>query len=278
MQTEAQNLPEAKDQQFNHGCHGQAGQHLVEEGQRLQAEGLKLIDEAKHLHKEGEELVDEGKRLESEGHRIAREHCEELAKNLYVFVNRMRFGADRGVKNPMSVNDIAGLVGLTSETAIVRRLLHGCEDASDPLQGDQHIKPGDQFIVTRRHVNGGAEERVRSELTLLGESSQLTEVHNGFVIYKDVPARFNGFLKTDVIVPIPNGYPSVMIDRAGVPADSPLIGKVKGSPQEIVTVGGRNWRMISYHPHQGGGGLPWDPAIHGFHTYISEVVAWLEVL
>lgn len=278
MHTEAQNLPEAKDQEFNHGCHTHAGQHLVEEGTRLQVEGHKLIDDAKHLGEDGEELVEDGKRLEAEGHRIAKEHCEELVTNLHIFVNRMRFGADKGVKNPMSVNEIAGLVGLTSETAIVRRLSHGCDDASEPLHGEQHIKAGDQFIVTRRHVNGGTEERVRGELTLLGESSQVTEVHNGFVIYKELPARLNGFFKTDVIVQIPRGYPSVMIDRAGVPAESPLVGKVKGSPQEIVSVGGRNWRMISYHPHQGGGGLPWDPAVHGFHTYLTEVVAWLEVL
>jgi hypothetical protein len=106
---------------------------------------------------------------------------------------------------------------------------------------------------------------------------QVTEYCDGFVIYKNIPARLSGFLKTDVIVQVPQGYPAAMIDRAGLPVDSPLIGRVKGSPQEVIQVGGRSWRMISYHPHNGGGGLPWDLSMHGFHTYLSEVLAWLEV-
>lgn len=278
MQTLAQQPTEAILKQSNLECHTHAGHHLIEEGKRLQTEGAELLDEAKHLHEEGEKLVEEGKRLEAEGHRIEKEHCEELEKKLFIFVNRMRFGKDKGVHNPMSVDEIAGLVGLTSQTAIVRRLADGGDDASDPLEGMQKIKAGDQFIVTRRHVNGGFEERVHSELNLLGESSQTTEYCDGFVIYKDLPARLSGFLKTDVIVQVPQGYPSAMIDRAGLPADSPLIGRVKGSPQEVINVGGRSWRMISYHPHNGGGGIPWDLNSHGFHTYLSEVIAWLEVL
>jgi hypothetical protein len=35
----------------------------------------------------------------------------------------------------------------------------------------------------------------------------------------------------------------------------------------------RQWRLVSYHPHSGGGGPQWDPMIHGFHTYFTELIA-----
>ena len=71
-------------------------------------------------------------------------------------------------------------------------------------------------------------------------------------------------------------YPGQFIDWAYLPNDSPLIGRVKGSPQdERITSLGVVWRRISYHPHSGGGGPAWNPGLHGFHTYIGELVSWL---
>lgn len=264
-------MEQEKMKQGHDECHlDETGQRLIEEGLRLQSEGLRLENE-------GEQLVIEGKRLEEEGRRIEKDLQEEKAKDLFIFVNRIRFTECQGVKKIMSVEAIAGLVGLTSETAIVRRLLCG-DDTSDPLSDDQRIKTGDQFVVTRKRVEGGFRDRVDSELALLRESAQGVEfIHDPvpYVIYKNVPTKTK--LKVDVIVPVPSGYPAAMIDRAGLPADSPLINQVKGSPQEVVQVGGQSWRMISYHPHAGGGGPSWDPRIHGFHTYLAEVLAWLEV-
>lgn len=216
--------------------------------------------------------------MEEEGRRIERECEEQKEKDLFIFANRIRFEECQGVKPVMTENELAGLVGLNSETAIVRRILCG-DELSDPLSGLQKIKPGDQFVVTRKCVNGGFQDRVELELSRLRESSQDVEFVRTpvpYVIYKNVPTKTKG-IKTDVVVAVPSGYPANMLDRAGFPENSPLIAQVKGSPQEVVDIGGRAWRMISYHPHNGGGGAPWDPSIHGFHTYLAEILAWLEV-
>lgn len=239
-----------------------------------------LKDEAKRIHEEAEKLRDQAERLEAESKRLKSEaeeinkHCKEDEKDLYIFVNYIRY--DKHIKKIMSVDAIAHLVGLSADNATVRRLLD-CDDSSEPLVGNQKIKAGDKFVVTRKRVEGGFEDRIENEIQLLQESGQAVELvrtPSPFVIYKNV--RIRGSLKTDIIVPVPNGYPAAMIDRAGLPAGSPYINQVKGSPQEIVQVAGSNWQLISYHPHAGGGGLPWDPVIHGFHTYLSEVLAWLE--
>jgi hypothetical protein len=208
-------------------------------------------------------------------------HHKEKEKHLTIFVNRLSFDEHQGVKKEMSVDEIARLVGMTSETAIVRRL-HGPDDVSDPLEGEQKIKKGDQFSVTRKQVKGGYLDRVQQELSRLREGSLLAEVVQGpgnqsFVIYRELQTNGKVRMLTDVVVPIPQGYPAVMIDMVALPADCCLIGRVEGSPQGLVEVGGRSWRLISYHPHNGGGGPPWNPSIHGFHTYLAEILSWLEV-
>lgn len=248
----------------------ETAQRLVEEGKQLKAEGHRLEEEARRLFEQGEHLEEEGNRLERESH-------EQKEKDLFIFVNRIRLGEKQGVKHVMTDDELAGLVGLTNQTAIVRRLLNG-DDTSEPLSGPQKIKRGDQFVVTRRAVEGGFQDRVEREVALLQESSQVVEFVRGstsYVIYRGVPTKSR--TKTDVIVAVPTGYPAAMIDRAGLPEGSMVIGQVRGSPQEVIQVAGQNWRMISYHPHAGGGGLSWNPAVHGFHTYLSEIFAWLEV-
>jgi len=208
-------------------------------------------------------------------------HHEEKEKHLTIFVNRLKFDETQEVKKEMSVDEIARLVGMTSETAIVRRL-HGPNDVSDPLEGELKIKNGDQFSVTRRQVKGGFSDRVQQELSRLRESSMQVEVVQGsgnqsFVIYRGLQTNGKIQMLTDVMVPVPVGYPAVMIDMAALPADCCLIGRVEGSPQGLVEVGGRSWRLISYHPHNGGGGPAWNPSLHGFHTYLAEILSWLEV-
>ncbi len=85
---------------------------------------------------------------------------------------------------------------------------------------------------------------------------------------------------TDVIVPVPGGYPAGLIDLAGLPVGSPFLPRVKGgqSNQGIIDLGGRRWQLASYHPHNGGGGPPWDQMRHGFHTYLDHLIAWLHHL
>jgi hypothetical protein len=126
-------------------------------------------------------------------------------------------------------------------------------------------------------------ERITRELALLREGNQVAElVSNGreFVIYRAVPtagARLSLPEVSDVIVPVPSGYPASMIDLAGLPFGSPLLPRVKGGQniQGVIEVGGSRWQLASYHPHSNGGGPPWDQMRHGFHTYIDHLIAWL---
>lgn len=130
-------------------------------------------------------------------------------------------------------------------------------------------------------------ERIERELSVLRAGCQTAVLINtggrALVLYKDVPtagARFNLPVTTDVIVPVPSGYPASLIDLAGLPANSPFLARVKGGQnnQGAVEADGRQWQLASYHPHNGGGGPPWDQAVHGFHTYMDHLISWLDRL
>ncbi|MBI3864174.1 MAG: hypothetical protein HY290_20005 [Planctomycetia bacterium] len=129
-------------------------------------------------------------------------------------------------------------------------------------------------------------ERIDRELLLLREGNQAAEFFSEArptVLYRAVPtdgARRGLPVVTDVIVPVPDGYPASLIDLAGLPVGSPFLVLVKGggNNQGIVTVDGRQWQLASYHPHNGGGGPPWDQLHHGFHTYFDHILAWLHRL
>ena len=126
-------------------------------------------------------------------------------------------------------------------------------------------------------------ERIVRELDLLHEGGQLAELFpdgSGFVIYRAVPTdgvRLGLPEATDVIVPVPSGYPGSPIDLAGLPVGSPFLPRVKGgqNSQGIHQVNGITWQLGSYHPHKNGGGPPWDQIKHGFHTYFDHLLAWL---
>ena len=130
-------------------------------------------------------------------------------------------------------------------------------------------------------------DRIDRELAMLREGGQAVDYFDaggrGFVVYRSVPTGGSTAglpQSSDVIVPVPSGYPGAMIDLAGLPAGSPLLARVKGGAnnQGNMSVDGRDWQLASYHPHTNGGGPPWNPAIHGFHTYFDQVLAWLNVL
>ena len=128
-------------------------------------------------------------------------------------------------------------------------------------------------------------ERIERELTILREGGQradlITVGDQAFVLYHEVPTggtRHGLPHSTDAIVPVPSGYPGAPIDLAGLPVGSPFLALVKGGQnnQGVHTVEGREWQLGSYHPHNGGGGPPWDQIEHGFHTYIDHLIAWLD--
>lgn len=126
-------------------------------------------------------------------------------------------------------------------------------------------------------------ERIERELAILHESGQQASFLEGSrscVLYRAVPtdgARLGLPAITDVIVPVPPGYPGPMIDLAGLPVGSPLLPHVAGgmNNQGIVDLDDCQWQLASYHPHQNGGGPPWNPMLHGFHTYMDHLIAWL---
>jgi hypothetical protein len=202
-------------------------------------------------------------------------------EHIHIFVNRRKFDETLGVKSSMTVDEVARLVGQTDETAVVRRSHGSSGNVSEPLAGYVEVKSGDQFLVTRKTVEGGSgvTSRIEHELQSLRGSGQKVDYApegTGYVIYFDLPVTGQESTgASDVLVPVPQGYAGSMIDRAALPVDSPWIGRVRGQPQEEVTVAGRRWRLMSYHPHNGGGAPPWNPNQHGFHTYIDELLNWL---
>lgn len=129
--------------------------------------------------------------------------------------------------------------------------------------------------------------RVQDELRRLMDRSSIQATliaeGSGYVLYHSLET--SGAAKglpstTDVLVPIPNGYPSSQIDMPALPDDSPLIPFVVGgsNPQGTITVNGRTWKILSYHPYNGGGGPPWNFMTHGFHDYYNHLYTWLHRL
>lgn len=129
-------------------------------------------------------------------------------------------------------------------------------------------------------------ERIQRELAILRDGDLVVELIDGsrqFVLYREVPtcgAEFGLPVQEDVLVPVPPGYPASLIDLAGLPIGSPFLQRVRGGQnnQGVVQADGRTWQLASYHPHQNGGGPPWNPMRHGFHTYFDHIVAWLHRL
>jgi hypothetical protein len=129
-------------------------------------------------------------------------------------------------------------------------------------------------------------ERIERELMLLREGGQVAELFTNSraaVLYRAVPtdgARLGLPASTDVVVPVPSGYPAAVIDLAGLPVGSPLLPRLKGGTnvQGVLSVDNRQFQLASYHPHNGGGGPPWDQTKHGFHTYLDQIIAWLHRL
>jgi hypothetical protein len=127
-------------------------------------------------------------------------------------------------------------------------------------------------------------DRILRELNILREGQQGVELltaGRNYVLYRQVPtggARLSLPALTDVIVPVPDGYPAAPIDLAGLPVGSPLLPRLRGGQnnQGMVQADGRTWQLASYHPHQNGGGGPWDQMRHGFHTYLDHLLSWLE--
>ncbi|MCI0540189.1 MAG: hypothetical protein L0Z50_33710 [Verrucomicrobiales bacterium] len=201
---------------------------------------------------------------------------------LTIVINKQTFGETDGVKPTMTGRDIAALVTSQPDNAEVTRQ-RGTEKIPVGLNEEVEIKGCEEFTVIRCNVVGGYEAaRIERELNILRENGAEVTFQNApvpAVIYHRLPTRRNyrHLAATDVLVSVPSGYPGVMLDGAYLPQGSPLLGRVEGSPQgQHVPALGRDWQLVSYHPHNGGGGPPWDKDKHGFHTYLTEVLSWIQ--
>ena len=74
----------------------------------------------------------------------------------YIFVNRRRFEEGDGVKPEMTGAQIAALVGVPSDNAVVRLETRG-GPIEIPITKEIEIKNEMHFLVTRKTVEGGHE-------------------------------------------------------------------------------------------------------------------------
>lgn len=199
---------------------------------------------------------------------------------LFIIVNKKRFTGAEGVTERMTGHAIAALVSQQpGDTRVYRRTADGRKEIA--LNETVDIHCGDEFDVVRKQVQGGFEpNRIERELNILrANGAKVTFVAEGkaAVIYHDLPVRpGHPVSTTDVLVPVPGGYPGQHLDLAFLPHGSALVGKVPGAAQGTRHSNGQAWVQISYHPHTGGGGPAWNKDLHGFHTYIDELLAWLD--
>ena len=78
-------------------------------------------------------------------------------KNLHIFVNRRKFEEGDGVREEMTGAEIAALVGVPADNAVVR--LEGGDNPREIGVAEKvHIKNGMHFLVTRKVVEGGHEQ------------------------------------------------------------------------------------------------------------------------
>ena len=79
-------------------------------------------------------------------------------KGLYIFVNRRKFEEGDGVQPEMTGEQIAALVGVPRDNAVVRLETRG-GPSEIPIDKTIEIKEGFHFLVTRKTVEGGHESR-----------------------------------------------------------------------------------------------------------------------
>ena len=79
-------------------------------------------------------------------------------KHIHIYVNRRKFEEGDGVLPEMTGEQIAALVGVPPDNAVVRlETRHGPEEI--PIDKKTEIKDGFSFLVTRKTVEGGHESR-----------------------------------------------------------------------------------------------------------------------
>jgi hypothetical protein len=78
---------------------------------------------------------------------------EHKKEHLHIFVNRRKFEEGDGVHAVMSGAEIAALVGVPADNAVVRE--ESPQKRDIPVTEKVDIKNGEHFLVTRKIVEGG---------------------------------------------------------------------------------------------------------------------------
>lgn len=78
---------------------------------------------------------------------------------LHIFVNRRKFEVGDGVRPEMTGTEIASLVGVPRENAVIRYDTGPDKGAEIGIDERVRVKNGDHFLVTRQVVEGGHEPR-----------------------------------------------------------------------------------------------------------------------
>ena len=78
----------------------------------------------------------------------------EPTTGLHIFVNRRKFDAGDGVKEEMTGGQIADLVQVPRDNAVVRRDT-GPDKTEIGIDQTIRVNNGEHFLVTRRVVEGG---------------------------------------------------------------------------------------------------------------------------
>jgi hypothetical protein len=74
--------------------------------------------------------------------------------HLHIFVNRRKFEEGDGVTPEMTGAQIAALVEVPADNAVIRRD-SGPDKSEIAATATVHVKNGDHFLVTRKIVEGG---------------------------------------------------------------------------------------------------------------------------
>ena len=79
---------------------------------------------------------------------------KEKDHQLHIFVNRRKFERGDGVQEQMTGAQIAALVSVPADNAVVRRD-SGNDRSEIGINQPVDVKNGDHFLVTRKAVEGG---------------------------------------------------------------------------------------------------------------------------
>jgi hypothetical protein len=82
--------------------------------------------------------------------------AQDPKESLHIFVNRRKFEEGDGVRPEMTGAQIAALVGVPADNAVVR-LDSGPDKREIGINEVVKIKNGEHFLVTRQVVEGGHE-------------------------------------------------------------------------------------------------------------------------